>query len=161
MKLNILFLFLSVSILMSSCKSDKKPQDKPLDKSTINTAEKALKDISELSYIEIYYLLFTNKNGGFDAHGDLYGQKAVSNLSFSEETSSCGKALFLSNNSSVNTITFALKASFNFPGNPNNEMVRAYTIKANEKISVGNSMFCYNGKEYTIKREIISAGIIP
>jgi len=156
MKLNILFLFLSVTILISSCKSDKKSPDK----STINTTENTLKDISELSYIEIYYLLFTKNNGGFDAHGDLYGQDAVSNLSFSKETSSCGKEVFLSNNSSTNTITFALKASFNFLGNPNNEMVRAYTIKANEKISIGNSILCYNGKEYILNREIISAGIV-
>jgi len=156
MKLNILFLFLSATILISSCKSDKKSPHK----STINTTENTLKDISELSYIEIYYLLFTNNNGGFDAHGDLYGQGAVSSLSFSEETSSCGKGLFISNNSSSNIITFALKASFNFPGNPNSEMVRAYTLKANEKISVGNSKLCYNGKEYIINREIISAGTI-
>ena len=141
---------------MSSCKTDKKSSDK----STINTTENTLKDISELSYVETYYLLFTNNNGGFDAHGDLYGQDAVSNLSFSEETSSCGKGLFLFNNSSTSKITFALKASFNFPRNPNKEMIRAYTIKANEKISVGNSKLCYNGKEYAIKREIISAGII-
>jgi len=155
MKLNILFLFLSVTILMSSCKSDKKSPDK----SPINTTQNTLKDISELTYIEVYNLLFTNNNGGFDAHGDLYGQDAVSSLSFSEETSSCGKGLFLSNDSSTNTITFALKASFNFPGNPNNEMIRAYTINTNEKISVGNSKLCYNGKEFAIKREIISAGI--
>jgi len=156
MKLNILFLFLSVSILLSSCKSDKKSPDK----STINTTQNTLKDISELSYIEIYYLLFTNNNGGFDAHGDLYGQTAVSNLAFSEETSSCGKELFLSNTSPTSTVTFALKAIFNFPGNPNNKMVRAYTLKANEKISVGNSKLCYNGKEYIINRKIISAGTI-
>jgi len=140
---------------MSSCKSDKKSPDK----SPINTTQNTLKDISELTYIEVYNLLFTNNNGGFDAHGDLYGQDAVSSLSFSEETSSCGKGLFLSNDSSTNTITFALKASFNFPGNPNNEMIRAYTINTNEKISVGNSKLCYNGKEFAIKREIISAGI--
>ena len=154
MKLNILFL--SVSILLSSCKSDKKSPNK----ATISTTENTKKDISELSYLEIYHLLFTNNNGGFDAHGDLYGQDAVSNLSFSEEISSCGKGLFLTNNSSTNTITFALKASFNFQGNPNNEILRAYTIKTAEKISIGNSKLCYNGKEYAIKREIISAGII-
>jgi len=156
MKSNILFfLFVTASVLVSSCKNDKKPSEE-IDNNT--TTNSILKDISELSYLEIYHALFADKNGGFDAHGDLYGQEAVSSLSFSEAPSSCGKALFLSNNSVNDTITLALKASFNFPGNPNTEMLRAYSIHPNGKISVGNSKLCYNGKEYDLKREIISAG---
>lgn len=151
MKLNILFLFLFFAILISGCKEN--PKKTNLDKTTNNT----VKDISELTYIEIYKALFAENNGGFDQHGDLYGQEAVSSLSFSEIANTCGKIVYLSNNS-TETITLALKASFNFPGNPTKEMVRAYKIKPAEKISVGNTQLCYNSKEYAIKREIISAG---
>ncbi len=154
MKLNPLYLFLFASIFLSSCKNDKSTTDK----ANSNISDNVLKDISELSYLEIYHALFSDGNGGFDAHGDLYGQDAVSYLSFSEESSSCGNVLYLSNTSSNDTITLALKASFNFPGNPNKEMLRAYVVIPNVKISVGNSKLCYNGKEYAIKREITSAG---
>ncbi len=154
MKLNILFLFLSAVILFSNCKNNKQASDKP---DTTKNAD-TLKDISELSYIEIYRILFTNNNGGFDAHGDLYGQDAVSSISFSEEKNACGATIFLSNNSSKDSIKLAVKASFNFPGNPTKEMIRAYTIKPAGKISIGTSKLCYNSKEYLIQRKIISAG---
>lgn len=153
MKLNNIYLLLCVAILFSGCKNDKTNSDK-IDS---NITDTNLKDISELSYIEIYRALFADGNGGFDAHGDLYGQDAVSYLSFSEESNSCGNALYLSN-TSKDSIILALKFSFKFPGNPTNEMLRAYRIPPSEKISVGNSKLCYNGKDYDIKKEITSAG---
>ncbi|AXT20425.1 hypothetical protein D7030_04705 [Flavobacteriaceae bacterium AU392] len=149
MKLKLLFLPLCIFLLCINCKNNNQTSD--------DTPQSALKNISELSYLEIYRALFVDNNGGFDAHGDLYGQEAVSYLSFSEEADVCGNIMYLSNTSNK-SITLALKSSFNFPGNPENEMLRAYVLPANEKISVGNSKFCYNGKEYNIKKEIISAG---
>ncbi len=153
MKFNNNYLFLVVAILFLGCKNDKTNSDQ----TDSNIADTNLKDISELSYIEIYRALFVDKNGGFDAHGDLYGQDAVSYLSFSEESSSCGNIMYLSN-TSKDSITLALKSSFNFPGNPNKEMLRAYQLPPAEKISIGNSKLCYNGKDYNIKKEITSAG---
>ncbi len=154
MKLKVLFLFFCFSILCYSCKNDKQSSEKEL----IPSAEIDLKDISELSYLEIYNALYADNNGGFDLHGDAYGQDAISNISIVEELKdSCGKALFVVSDAS-NNISLAVKSSFNFPGNSANEMLRAYRIKPTEKISIGNSKLCYNGKEYQIKREIISAG---
>ncbi len=154
MKLKILFLFLLIISISFSCKTDKPASSDTESKTT----EIPLKDISELSYLEIYHALFVNKNGGFDAHGDLYGQEAVSSISFITKKSSCGDSIFLQNDSTTQTITLAMKASFNFPGNPQHEMLRAYTLKPTEKVSIGNSKLCYNGKEYTLKKEIVSAG---
>ena len=153
MKLHSFHLFLIAIILFSGCKNDKTTSDKP----DSNITDTNLKDISELSYLEIYKALFIDNNGGFDAHGDLYGQDAVSYLSFSEESDSCGNIIYLSN-TSKDSITLALKSSFNFPGNPNKEMLRAYKLPPSEKISVGNSKLCYDGKTYNIKKEITSAG---
>ncbi|MEK6154563.1 hypothetical protein WIW50_14935 [Flavobacteriaceae bacterium 3-367] len=133
-------------------------KDAKSTKQTSADPEPVVKDISELSYIEIYEALFTDSNGGFDAHGDLYGQEAVSHLSIQERASSCGDALELSVQDTEKDITLAIKANFNFPGNPNTEMIRAYTIKPAEKISIGNSKLCYDGKEYVVQREIVSAG---
>lgn len=153
MKLKILFLFLLIVAVFTNCKNDKTNSDK-IDS---NITDTNLKDVSELSYLEIYKALFIDNNGGFDAHGDLYGQDAVSYLSFSEKPDSCGNVMYLSN-TSKDSIILALKSSFNFPGNPNKKMLRAYKLPPSEKISIGNSKLCYNGKEYNIKKEITSAG---
>ncbi|WP_298902578.1 hypothetical protein [uncultured Psychroserpens sp.] len=153
MKLHNFYLFLVATIFFLGCKTDKTNSND----TDSNITDTKLKDISELSYIEIYRTLFVDGNGGFDAHGDLYGQDAISYLSFSEEPDSCGNIMYLLN-TSKDSITLALKSSFNFPGNPNKEMLRAYKIPPNKKISVGNSKLCYNGKDYNIKKEITSAG---
>ncbi|TJY37763.1 hypothetical protein [Pontimicrobium aquaticum] len=153
MKLYSLFLFLIITILLSGCKNNKTTSIQP----DLNITDIKLKDISELSYIEIYKILFIDNNGGFDAHGDLYGQDAISYLSSSQEIDSCGNILYLTN-TSKDSITLALKSSFNFPGNPNKEITRAYQLPPSEKISVGNTKLCYNGKTYNIKKEITSAG---
>ncbi len=155
MKLNILFLFLTVTVLFTSCKKE----ERTAGETNLKTNSPTLKNISELSYLEIYHALYVDGNGGFDVHGDLYGQDAVSNLIINTENSDCGNALFLLNNSDK-SIVLAVKASFNLTGNPNNEMTRAYNIKPTDTLSLGNSVLCYDGKEYPIKRGIISAGFI-
>ena len=153
MKLNILYLFLAATVLFSSCKKEKQDSDD----TNLKTISPTIKNISELSYLEVYHALFTDSNGGFDAHGDLYGQDAVSSLVINSENSNCGNALFLLNNSDK-LIVLAVKASFSLTGNPTNEMTRAYNIKPTDTISLGNSVLCYDGNEYPIKRDIISAG---
>ncbi|WP_299224898.1 hypothetical protein [uncultured Psychroserpens sp.] len=153
MKSNNLYILLFITFLLSSCKIDKESSNTP----NSNIMDTNLKDISELTFIEIYRTLYKDGNGGFDAHGDLYGQDAVSYLSFFKEPSSCGNLIYVSNRSQ-DSIILALKSSFNFPGNPNKEMLRAYKVPPNEKTPVGNSKFCYNGNTYDIKKEITSAG---
>ncbi|EZH71942.1 hypothetical protein ATO12_04805 [Aquimarina atlantica] len=146
MKLKVFFVLCSFLILFHNCKNEKNA-----------SANSNSKDISELTYIEIYHLLYDNNNGGFDAHGDLYGQEAISFLKFEKEVNKCGDVIYLLNTTDQ-TIDLAVKATFNFPGNPTNEMVRAYTIKPADKISIGYSKLCYANKEYDIKKDIISAG---
>ncbi|OUR91908.1 hypothetical protein A9Q87_08895 [Flavobacteriales bacterium 34_180_T64] len=153
MKLNSLLLFLAVTVLFAGCKNEKHTTGD----TNLKTNSPALKNISELSYLEIYHALFVDDNGGFDAHGDLYGQDAVSSLIINSENNDCGNALFLLNNSDK-PIVLAVKASFSLTGNPVNEMTRAYTIKPTDTLSLGHSVLCYDGKEYPIKRDIISAG---
>lgn len=150
----LFFFFVSALLLTSSCKNDKKYTDE----NNVNATNITLKDVSELSFMEIYRALFTSNNGGIDVHGDLYGQEAVSSLTILEEDSSCGKALFIINNSDDKEITLAIEASFNLPGNPNTQIIRGYMVKPAKKVSIGNSILCYNSKEYIINRKVISAG---
>ena len=149
-----LFLSYFLFILLFGCKTEvKSPQNNP------NNAQHNQKDISELSYIEIYEVLFADGNGGFDAHGDLYGQNAISNAKIVNDSDpNCGDRQSITSMDKEQNITLAVKATFNFSGNPHKEMIRAYTLKPAAQISIGNTILCYNGKEYTIHREIVSAG---
>lgn len=144
MKLKISICSTILCLFLIGCKTDKK-SDK--------------KDISEFTYMEIYHKLFNDKTGGFDAHGDLYGQGAKKSISIHKEAGKCGDNLFVFNNSNK-AIQFAIEATFNFPGNSIKRIVRAYKIKPADKLPVGATILCHNNKEYIIKREIISAGFI-
>lgn len=153
MKLKSIFLLFALAILTYGCKNNTKASD--TDKTT--TPNKVVKNISELTYVEIYYALFANNNGGRDFHGDAYGQAARTSISLTEENSNCGKEFFVTN-TSQKEVNLAIKSSFNFPGNNTTEIIRAYKVKPAEKISIGNSKLCYDGKEFMIQKDIISAG---
>ena len=154
MKFKILIVAVTFSFMFSSCKDGVKSKE-----TNSTQSETTLKNVNELTYIETYHVLFKDKSGGMDAHGDLYGQAAVSNLKIEKATtkSDCGKSLLLVSNSNQE-IELAIKATFKLANNPTKEFIRAYVIKPTEKIVVGTSKVCYNGKEYQITREIISAG---
>ena len=154
MKFKILFVVVTFSLVFSSCKDGKKSKD-TLPKQT----EATLKNINELSYIETYRVIFKNKSGGMDAHGDLYGQAAVSNLKIEKLTKKpdCGDSLVLVSDSDAE-IELAIKATFKLEDNPTKEFIRAYIIKPTEQIAIGTTKVCYNGKEYQVTREIVSAG---
>lgn len=153
MNFKLVLVLLTLFIFCSSCKNNTKPSERSVN----NTESKNVKNISELTYVEIYYTLFTNNNGGMDFHGDAFGQDAISSLTTTEENSTCGKAFFLTNNSDKE-IELAVKSSFSFPGNPTTEIIRAYKVKPAEKVSIGNSKLCYDGKEFLIQKDVISAG---
>jgi len=154
MKFKILIAAVTFSLVFTSCKDVEKPKE-------INSkqAETTLKNVNELTYIEMYHVIFKDKSGGMDAHGDLYGQAAISNLKIENAAlkSNCGNTLLLVSDSAAK-IELAIKATFKFADNPTKEFIRAYTINPTEKITIGTSKVCYNGKEYQITREIISAG---
>jgi hypothetical protein len=154
MKFKTLITVATFSLVFLSCKDGEKSKD-ILPKQS----ETTLKNINELSYIETYRVLFKKNSGGMDAHGDLYGQAAISNLKIENSTikSDCGDSLLLVSDSNA-TIELAIKATFKLEDNPTKEFIRAYIIKPTEKIAIGTTKVCYNGKEYQVTREIVSAG---
>lgn len=154
MKFKILMAVLTFSLVFVSCKDGEKSKE-----TNSNQAETTLKNVNELTYIEMYHVVFKDKSGGMDAHGDLYGQAAISSLKIETATVKldCGNSLLLVSDSDTK-IELAIKATFKFEDNPTKQFIRAYTINPTEKITIGTSKVCYNGKEYQITREIISAG---
>lgn len=143
-----------VFFLCYSCKDGKK-EALQNDKNV----QENLKDISELSYQEIFYLLHDQDEYGVDYHGEVFGQDASGQIDLVNlESDSCGNGVALKSTASQEIIKTAVRVSFNFPGNPSNEFHRLYTVKPGEILAVGHSKLCYNGSEYVIQREVVSAG---
>ncbi|RDY59762.1 hypothetical protein [Flagellimonas nanhaiensis] len=141
-------------LLFVSCKNNKKEVV-----SDDSKTEQTLKDISELSYQEIFYLLHSEEEYGIDYHGEAFGQDASHKVILVNLASDgCGNGVALRSTEDKMTLQAAVKISFRFLGNPANEMYRLYSVKPEETIPVGHSKLCYNGSEYIIQREIVSAG---
>ena len=149
------FLLVILSILnFYSCKQENKANP-----ASVGEEQETPKNISELTYPEIFFLLHDEDEYGMDVHGDLFGQDAVGDISLVVgDNTQCGDAIFIKSSHSSENIKVAVKTTFNFPGNPANEIFRAYVIKPGESLPVGHSLLCYQGTEYPINREIASAG---
>lgn len=48
------------------------------------------KNVSELSVLDIYKLLYSNDNGGIDYHGNSYKQEGIPYLKINMKESKCG-----------------------------------------------------------------------
>ena len=93
-----------------------------------------------------------------DALGAVH-EDAVADVTLGlKDKTECGDAVWLSSAHSDENIKVAVRTTFNLPGNPANEMFRAYVVKPGESLPVGHNLLCYQGKEYQINREIASAG---
>ena len=153
-KISLLLILVLASIGLA-CKQEKKAAEQRNQE----IIEDTLKDISELTYVDIFYLLHKEEEYGMDVHGDMFGQEAISSISLiNSGSTNCGDAISITNSHPSNEITAAVRTTFSFPANPANEMFRAYVVKPGETTPVGHSMLCYKGNEYQIDREIVSAG---
>lgn len=151
-KLYICLVLLFVTISSCKDKSEKVDMKSSLD-------ETKQKDISELTYQEIFYLLHNENEFGVDFHGDSFGQEAAAEISLITKSGmDCGDAIALESSATDNTVQVAVKTTFRFPNNPANEIVRIYKVKPGETVPVGHNKLCYDGNDYAINREIVSAG---
>lgn len=151
-------LFALAVVFAQSCTT--KPKEEKT--AAIDKAQEEIKDVSELTYYEIYKIALKDDNGGgMDFHGDAYGTDALEQISLLEGGScgenDCGRSIILKNSSSKD-VNAVIRATYDLPGNPSNEMVRAYSVPADSSINVGCSHLCWNGKGYQFSREIIQAG---
>ncbi|MCL6266933.1 hypothetical protein [Flagellimonas myxillae] len=150
-------LFIIGSIFLFLCYSCKDGRKSAPERNT--DTQESLKDISELTYQEIFYLLHDEEEYGVDYHGEAFGQDASALVSLvTLDSESCGHGVALRSSEKLRTIQTAVRVSFNFPGNPANEFHRLYTVKPEETHPIGNTKLCYKGSEYTIHREVVSAG---
>lgn len=154
MNKKLIICFLVVFTIVGACKEKSNQVDE-----ASKMVEEPLKDISELTYPEIFYLLHNEEEYGMDFHGDLFGQEAASYVTFINSANpDCGEAVTIKSSNADSTIQVAVKTTFSFPNNPINELVRIYKVKPEATIPVGHNKLCYNGDEYAINREIVSAG---
>ncbi|WP_350292559.1 hypothetical protein [uncultured Croceitalea sp.] len=156
--MNIKF-FIGLALIFSITSSCKNKSDKI--KTEIGIENQETKNISELTFQEILFLLHKESEFGSDYHGELFGQEASNDISLVTKTKThCGEEMVLVNSSTEKKVQTAIMISFNFPNNPVDQIEMVYMIKPGETLPVGRNAFCYNGKKYDIARKVLSAGYV-
>ena len=156
--MNIKF-FIGLALIFSITSSCKNKSDKVETQSTVENQE--TKNISELTFQEILFLLHKESEFGSDYHGESFGQEASNDISLVTQTKTdCGEELVLVNSSTEKKVQTAIMISFSFPNNPVNQIAMVYIIKPGETLPVGRDAFCYDGKKYDIARKVLSAGYV-
>ncbi|SHG98043.1 hypothetical protein [Flagellimonas flava] len=144
-------------LLTFSCKgkSDK------VDSEKTATENHEIKNISELTFREILFLLHKENEFGTDYHGDSFGKEAMGDIIVTTTAKTdCGDEMALVNTSPEKKAQIATMASFNFPNNPVKEIAMVYMIAPNDTLPIGRNMLCYNGEKYMIARKVLSAGYV-
>ncbi len=122
----------------------------------------ALKPVAELTYVEIWEILLANNDSkGMDVHGEEFGTEAMNEV-IEIMTGECTQQgcgyMNQIQNTSDKIMSIIVKFSFDLPGNPTKEMMRAYDIAPMEKVNIGCTNICYDNQSYPVKAEVISAG---
>lgn len=145
-----------VFAILSSCKNKSGKVDA---ENAVENQE--TKNISELTFQEILFLLHKESEFGSDYHGESFGQEAADDISLvTKAKTDCGEEIVLVNSLDKNQVQAAVMISFYFPNNPVNQIAMVYIIEPGEALPVGRNTFCYNGKKYDITRKVLSAGYV-
>ena len=118
------------------------------DRKTSDSNQASSKHISELTYLEVYMLTFEEgAGGGMDFHGESFGLEAEHEVEIIPGTScisnNCGTVQMLQNGSLTKEIEVAIRASFELPNNPVQEIYRYYLVPPDTAVSIGCSNICY------------------
>lgn len=149
--------FMLLCLLTYSCKNK---SDK-VDSEEGTTENREIKNISELTFREILFLLHKENEFGADYHGESFGQEALRDIVITATTKTdCGEEMALVNTSSEKQAQIATMATFDFPNNAVKEIAMVYTIAPGDTLPIGRNILCYNGEKYTITRKVVSAGYV-
>ncbi len=146
---------LIVAVLLAACQSGQK------ENANRQEREEGLKPVSELSYGELWQLILADHNaGGKDVTSEDYQRDAMRQLVeivTGECGTDCGNQVQIQSTSSDRIVMIVIRFSFDIPGNPVTEILRAYDLGSMEKIPLGCTHFCYGGERFGVKREVLSA----
>ncbi|MDC6366687.1 MULTISPECIES: hypothetical protein [Flavobacteriaceae] len=157
MNVKIFIGFVLLCLLTNSCKN----KSDNVNSETGVAGNQEVKNISELTFRDILFLLHKENEFGADYHGESFGQEALGDIVLEAMTKTdCGEEMALVNTSSEWQIQTAVMATFDFPNNPVKEIAMVHMIAPGDTLPVGRNILCYNGERYMITRKVLSAGYV-
>ena len=152
------FWLLPLVIVFSLCAPPSKEQSVSSTDETSESTE-VKKDVSELTYMEVYQAVFSEFGSRREWHGEEMPNTLTEMLTISSGEpcgeDNCGKALQLKN-SSDRSIGVVVKGAYDIQGDQG-YMAVEYEVGAGESIKIGCSHFCYNGESYLFDRQIVGS----
>jgi len=123
------------------------------------TSSEIKKDVSELTFNEVYEAVFGEFGNRREWHGEEMPNTLTSMLSIGTGDpcgeDNCGQELLLTN-STDRSIGVVLKGAYDIEGDQG-YMAVEYEIGAGESVNIGCSHLCYVGKSYLFDRQIVGS----
>jgi hypothetical protein len=160
----ILFTLLFCTLLIS-CSSSTNSENNNSDEEAPEekTPETTNKDLSELTYRDVVDLVFKDQGEGVEWHGEEMPNTLISLISIGNEgdcgEGDCGKSMYISNTDSTKSIEVIMKGAYDLEGDIG-YIARKYILSPGEKLSIGCSHLCYDGKSYLFDRKIVGSAYI-
>lgn len=155
---NTLSLILPLALLLSFCTSgNNKPPESEAEEPVAAIENK--KDVSELTFNEVYGMVFGESGNRREWHGEEMPNTLTNMLSIATGEpcgeDNCGNALSITNNSDK-SIGVVIKGAYDIEGDQG-YMAVEYEITAGQSVNIGCSHLCYVGKSYLFDREIVGS----
>jgi len=159
-QLNLLLTLLFCSIIVS-CSTSNSSENESAEEQ--ETEESPKKDISELTYSDVIDLVFQDQGEGVEWHGEEVPNTLALSVAISSEEAcgegDCGKAMYITSTDSTKTIEVIMKGAYDLEGDIG-YIARKYDLAPGQKLSLGCSHLCFNGKSYLFDRQVVGSAYI-
>ena len=151
------FIFLYVLFVLSGCSGSNQNKDSSAVASEASSEE--LKDVNDLTYMEVVELVFKDEGEGVEWHGEALPNEMKEALVIEEGgpcgEHDCGKTVSI-RNTADKTIVAITRGDFDI-NDEQGYLARKYTILAGQTLSMGCSHLCYRGEAFPFRRAIVGS----
>lgn len=155
---NTLALILPLAFALTFCTTGTNKQSES-NTDGLDTPVETKKDVSELTFSEVYGMVFGEFGNRREWHGEEMPNTLTNMLSIGSGEpcgeDNCGKDLLLTNNSDK-SIGVVVKGAYDIEGDQG-YMAVEYQIEASQSVKIGCSHLCYVGKSYLFDRQIVGS----
>ncbi|GAB4236490.1 MAG: hypothetical protein Tsb0034_11160 [Ekhidna sp.] len=150
---------LVLALLTGACSSTPSNEQSQAPVEESGKSAEAKKDVSELTFREVYDMVFGDFGKRREWHGEEMPNTLTDMLAITAGEpcgeGNCGEGLLLTNNAD-RPIGVVVKGAYDIDGDQG-YMATEYEIEAGQSIDIGCSHLCYDGKSYLFDRKIVGS----
>lgn len=153
---------LLICTLLISCSTSTTGENENSGEAVDNekTPESTKKDLSELTYRDVIGMVFKDQGEGIEWHGEEMPNTLIESIVINSEgicgDGDCGKTMYITSLDSTKSIEIIMKGAYDLEGDIG-YIARKYTLSPGEKLSIGCSHLCYDGKNYLFDRQVVGS----